>query len=49
MVKRYQRGKQKAYIEVGQTIHWPKDTKGVIRRHTSKKDRRYNWQKIPKG
>jgi hypothetical protein len=36
MAKRYQMGNQKAYIEVGQTIQWPKDTKGVIRRHKSK-------------
>jgi hypothetical protein len=33
---RYQRGNQKAQIEVGQTISWPKDTKWVIRRHTLK-------------
>jgi hypothetical protein len=36
MAKRYQRGNQKAYIEVGQTIQWQKDTKWVIRRHTLK-------------
>ena len=29
-------GNQKAYIEVGQTIQWPKDTKVVIRRYKSK-------------
>jgi hypothetical protein len=28
MAKRYQRGNQKAYIEVGQTIQWANDTKG---------------------
>jgi hypothetical protein len=33
MAKRYQRGNQKALIEVGQTIQLPKDIKGVIRRH----------------
>jgi hypothetical protein len=32
----YQRGNQKALIELGQTIQWPTDTKGVIRRHKSK-------------
>jgi hypothetical protein len=32
---RYQRGNQNLYIE-GQTTQWPKDTKGVIRIHTSK-------------
>jgi hypothetical protein len=47
MAKRYQMGNQKAYIEVGQTMQWAKDTKMVIRRHKSKKDRRYNGQKIP--
>jgi hypothetical protein len=31
-----QRGNQKAYSEVGQTIQWQKDTKWVIRRHTLK-------------
>jgi hypothetical protein len=30
----------KIYIEVGQTIQWPKDTNVVIRRHQSKYDRR---------
>jgi hypothetical protein len=29
----YQRDNQKASIEEGQTIQWPKDTKGIIRRH----------------
>jgi hypothetical protein len=32
LAKRYQMGNQKAYIKVGQTIHWPRDNKGVIRR-----------------
>jgi hypothetical protein len=36
MAKWYQRGNQKAEIEVGQTIQLPQDTKGVIRRHKSK-------------
>jgi hypothetical protein len=30
-------------------MQWPKDTKGVIRIHQSKKNRQYNGQKIPKG
>ena len=44
MAKRYQRGNQKPGID-GQTIQWPKDTKGVIRSRESKKDRQYNGQK----
>jgi hypothetical protein len=34
------------WTEAGQTIQWPKDTKGVIGR---KQDRQYNGQKITKG
>jgi hypothetical protein len=36
LATRYQRGNQKASIEEGQTIQWPKDTEGIIRRHKSK-------------
>ena len=49
MAKRQQRGNQKAQIEERQTIQWPKDSKGAIRRRKSKKDRQYNGQKIAKG
>ena len=49
MAKRYQRGNQNPYIEEEQTTQWPKDTKGAIRIHISKKNRQYNGQKIPKG
>jgi hypothetical protein len=48
-VWRYQRGNQNPYIEEEQTTQWPKDTKGVIRIHISKKNRQHNGQKIPKG
>ena len=48
MAKRYQSGNQNPYIEE-QTTQWPKDTKGVIRIHISKKKRQHNGQKIPKG
>ena len=46
MVKIYQRGNKKQYIKVGHTIQWSKETKGVIRNITSKKDNQYNGQKI---
>jgi hypothetical protein len=36
MPTRYQRGNQKASIEEGKMIQWPKDTEGIIRRHKSK-------------
>jgi hypothetical protein len=49
MVKWYQRGNQKPYCEEWLTTQWPKDTIGVIRNRTSKNDRQYNDQKIPKG
>jgi len=48
MAKRYQRGNQNPYIEEGQAIQWPKDTKGVIRIRISRKDRQYNNQKTKK-
>ena len=48
MAKRYQRGNQNTSIKEGQTTQWPKDTKEVIRRRQSKKDRQHNGQKIPK-
>jgi hypothetical protein len=35
MPKKWQTDNQKAQIEVGQTIQWPQDTKGVTRRHQS--------------
>ena len=44
MAKRYQRGNQKTSIKEGQTTQWPKDTKEVIRRRQSKKDRQHNGQ-----
>ena len=47
MAKRYQRCNQNPSTEEGQTIQWPKDTKGVIRMRKPK-DRQYNGQKIPK-
>ena len=44
---------QKTQINEGQRTQWPKfeDTKGLIRRHKSMKDREHNGQslKIPKG
>jgi hypothetical protein len=46
--KRYQMGNQNLYIKE-LTTQLPKDTKGVIRICTSKKSRRHNGQKIPKG
>jgi hypothetical protein len=49
MAKRYQRGNQNPYIKEEQTTQWPKDTKGAIRIHISKKNRQHNGQKIPKG
>ena len=49
MAKRNQRGNQNPYIEEEQTTQWQKDTKGVIRIRTSKKNRQHNDQKIPKG
>ena len=30
-------------------MEWPKDSKGVMRRRKSKKERQWNSQKIPKG
>ena len=48
MVKSYQRGNKKQYIEVGHSIQWSKDTKEVIRNSISKKDIQYNGQKISK-
>ena len=47
MVKRYQRHNQKPYIKEGQSIKWPKDTKGITRICISK-DSQYNGQKIPR-
>jgi hypothetical protein len=47
MVKRYQRGNQKPWIERRLTIQWSKDTKGVIRSRESKEDWQYNGQNIP--
>jgi hypothetical protein len=38
MAKRYQRGNQNPYIKEEQTTQWPKDTKGAIRIHISKKN-----------
>jgi hypothetical protein len=49
MATRYQRGNQNLYIEDELTTQWPQDTKGVIRICISKKSRRSNGQKIPKG
>jgi hypothetical protein len=50
--RRYQRSNQKTQINGGQKTKGPKfeDTKGVIRRHKSMKDREHNGQslKIPK-
>jgi hypothetical protein len=44
---------QKTQINEGQRTQWPKfeDTKGLIKRHKSMKDREHNGQslKIPKG
>jgi len=48
MANRYQRGNQNPYIEEGQSIQWPKDTKDVIRIRISRKDRQYNNQKTKK-
>ena len=48
MAKRYQRCNQNPYIEEGQTIQWPKDTKGVIRIRISRKDRQCNNQTTEK-
>ena len=48
MTKRYQKGNQNPYIEEGQAIQWPKDTKRVFRIRISRKDKQYNGQKIPK-
>jgi hypothetical protein len=45
MAKRYQRSNQNPYIEEEQTTQWPKDTRGVIRIHISKKNRQHNGQK----
>jgi hypothetical protein len=45
MAKRYQRGNQNTSIKEGQTTQWLKDTKEVIRRRQSKKDRQHNGQK----
>jgi hypothetical protein len=42
-------GNQRSYVEKGLTIQWPKDTQWEIRGSTSKKDRKYNGQKIPNG
>jgi hypothetical protein len=49
MAKRYQRGNQNPYIEEEQKTQWPKDTKGAIRIRISKRNRKHNGQKIPKG
>ena len=49
MVKRYQRHTQKPYIKEGQSIQWPKDTKGIIRSCKSKEDCQYNGQKTSKA
>jgi hypothetical protein len=46
MATRHQRDNQKTYIE-GHTTQWPQDTKGVIRRRTSK-DRQHNGHETPK-
>ena len=48
MVKRYQIGNKKQYIEVGHSIQWSKVSKEVIRKSISKKDIQYNGQKIAK-
>ena len=48
MAKRYQRCNQNPYIEEGQTIQWPNDTKDVIRIRISRKDRQYNDQTTEK-
>ena len=37
MAKRYQRHNQKPYIKEGQSIQWPKDTKGITKSRISKK------------
>ena len=39
---------QKTQINEGQRTQWPKfeDTKGLIRRHKSMKDREYNGQSL---
>jgi hypothetical protein len=47
--KRYQSGNQNLYIEEEQTTQWPQDTKGVMRICISKRSRRHNGHKIPKG
>jgi hypothetical protein len=49
MAKRYKRHNQKPYIKEGQSIPWPKDTKGITRSRISKEDSQYNGQKIPKA
>jgi hypothetical protein len=46
MAKRYQRHNQKPYIKEGQSIQWPKDTKGITRSCISKEDSQYNGQCI---
>jgi phage FluMu protein Com len=48
MAKRRQRCNQNLYIKEEQTTQRPKDTKGAIRIHISKKNRQRNSQKIPK-
>jgi hypothetical protein len=45
----YQTGNHHLYIEEEQTKQWPQDIKGVIRICISKKSRRHNGHKIPKG
>ena len=49
MANRYQRHNQKPYFKEGQSIKWPKDTKGITRSCISKEDSQYNGQKIPKA
>ena len=48
MTKRYQKGNQNPYIEEGQAIQWPKDTKGATSIRISRKGHQYNGKKIPK-
>jgi hypothetical protein len=36
MVKGYQRHNQKRFLKAGQSIKWPKDTKGITRSRISK-------------
>jgi hypothetical protein len=45
----YQSLIQKLYFREGQTMQWPKDTRGVIRMSKLWKNTKFNGQKIPEG